>query len=46
VGPEEVAEAFDSLYSSGKVKCFGVNNIHPMQIEMLNKFIQHMIIIN
>lgn len=34
--PEEVAEAFDILSASGKVKCFGVSNHNPMQIELLN----------
>ncbi len=33
--PEEVAAAFDKLYSSGKVRRFGVSNMHPYQIELL-----------
>ena len=33
--PEEVAEAFDLLASSGKVRRFGVSNHNPMQIELL-----------
>ena len=33
--PEEVAEAFDALESSGKVRHFGVSNHNPMQIELL-----------
>jgi len=44
--PEEVAEAFDILYNSGKVKYFGVSNHNPMQIELLNKYLIHKIIIN
>ncbi|MDP4177393.1 MAG: aldo/keto reductase [Bacillota bacterium] len=44
--PEEVAEAFDKLYSSGKVKYFGVSNQNSMQIELLNKYVNHKIIIN
>lgn len=36
--PEEVAEAFDLLESSGKVKAFGVSNHNPMQIELLNQY--------
>ena len=33
--PEEVAAAFDKLYTSGKVRHFGVSNMHPYQIELL-----------
>lgn len=34
---EEVAEAFDCLKSSGKVLEFGVSNMNPMQIELIEK---------
>lgn len=44
--PEEVAEAFDILHSSGKVKYFGVSNQNPMQIELLKKYSNQEIIIN
>ena len=44
--PEEVAEAFSVLYKSGKVKKFGVSNQNPMQIELLNKYLDDKIIIN
>jgi predicted oxidoreductase len=44
--PEEVAEAFDILYKSGKVRHFGVSNQNPMQIELLNKYLSKKIIIN
>ena len=44
--PEEVAEAFSKLYSEGKVKKFGVSNHTPMQIELLNKYLDNKIIIN
>ncbi|MDK2902690.1 MAG: hypothetical protein PWQ93_609 [Clostridiales bacterium] len=44
--PEEVAEAFDILYRSGKVKYFGVSNQHPMQIELLSKYLNQDILIN
>ena len=37
--PEEVAEAFDILYRSGKVGHFGVSNHNPMQIELLSKYL-------
>ena len=33
--PEEVAEAFDTLQQSGKVRFFGVSNHSPMQIKLL-----------
>ena len=36
--PEEVAEAFDILERSGKVRHFGVSNQNAMQMELLNKY--------
>lgn len=44
--PEEVAEAFSILHSSGKVRNFGVSNFHPLQIELLNSSINQRIIVN
>lgn len=44
--PEEVAEAFAKLHSSGKVRYFGVSNQKPLQIELLAKYLKHGIIIN
>lgn len=44
--PEEIAEAFSILHSSGKVKYFGVSNQNPMQIQLLNKYLNNKIIIN
>ncbi len=44
--PEEVAEAFDLLYSSGKVRHFGVSNHNPMQIELLKTAVTQPLIIN
>ncbi|MDR2057567.1 MAG: aldo/keto reductase [Dysgonamonadaceae bacterium] len=46
VEPEEVAEAFDILHDTGKVKFFGVSNYNPFQIELLKKHISHPLIIN
>ncbi|BAB07646.1 aldo/keto reductase family oxidoreductase [Halalkalibacterium halodurans] len=46
VEPEEVAEAFDLLESSGKVRHFGVSNQNPMQIELLKKFVRQPIVAN
>ena len=44
--PEEVAEAFDSLKSSGKVRHFGVSNQNPFQIQLLNKYLKEPVLIN
>lgn len=44
--PEEVADAFDTLYSNGKVKHFGVSNLMPMQIELLKKYVKQPLIFN
>lgn len=44
--PEEVAEAFTVLHSSGKVRYFGVSNQNPMQIELLSRYLNRQIIIN
>jgi len=46
VEPEEVAEAFDQLASSGKVRHFGVSNQKPMQIELLKKHVKQPIVAN
>ncbi|PMC39354.1 aldo/keto reductase [Bacillus sp. UMB0899] len=46
VEPEEVAEAFDTLESSGKVRNFGVSNQNPMQIELLKKSVKQPIVAN
>lgn len=46
VEPEEVAEAFDILERSGKVRHFGVSNQNPMQIQLLKKFVKQPIVAN
>lgn len=46
VEPEEVAEAFDQLEKSGKVRHFGVSNQNPMQIQLLKKYVKQPIIVN
>ncbi len=46
VEPEEVAEAFDILEASGKVRHFGVSNQNPMQIQLLKKFVKQPLIAN
>ena len=44
--PEEVAEAFEILETTGKVRYFGVSNQNSMQIELLNKYCDNRIKIN
>ena len=44
--PEEVAEAFDELEKSGKVRHFGVSNLVPMQIKLLKKYVKQPLIFN
>ncbi|WP_274648568.1 aldo/keto reductase [Paenibacillus humicola] len=46
VEPDEVAEAFDTLHSSGKVRHFGVSNQNPMQMELLKKSVKQPIVAN
>jgi len=44
--PAEVADAFDSLEKSGKVKYFGVSNQNPMQIELLKRYVNQDLLFN
>lgn len=44
--PEEVAEAFDLLQQSGKVRAFGVSNEKPMQMELLKKYVKQPLLVN
>ncbi|MDF2700501.1 MAG: ycsN [Haloplasmataceae bacterium] len=44
--PAEVADAFEILHKSGKVKHFGVSNQNPMQIELLSKYVKERLLIN
>jgi predicted oxidoreductase len=46
VEPEEVAEAFNILESSGKVRHFGVSNQNPMQIQLLKKSVKQPLVAN
>ncbi|WAA11006.1 aldo/keto reductase [Fervidibacillus albus] len=46
VEPEDVAEAFQTLKKSGKVRYFGVSNHTPYQIELLKKYVGEEIIVN
>ncbi len=44
--PCEVAEAFDVLYNSGKVRYFGVSNVTPGELELLRKHVKQPVVIN
>ena len=46
VEPEEVAEAFDVLERSGKVRHFGVSNQHPRQLELLKASVRQPLVAN
>lgn len=44
--PEEVAEAFDILFTSGKVRHFGVSNVPTLQMELLRKYVKQPLVFN
>ncbi|RYM00249.1 aldo/keto reductase family oxidoreductase [Sporolactobacillus sp. THM7-7] len=44
--PEEVAEVFDELHTSGKVLHFGVSNQNPVQMELLKQTVQQPLEVN
>lgn len=44
--PEEIAEAFEILKQQGKVREFGVSNVTPMQISLLQKYINQKLVLN
>ena len=44
--PEEVAAAFDHLYTAGKVGAFGVSNHSALQIALLQKYVKQPLKIN
>lgn len=46
IEPEEIGEAFDVLYRSGKVRHFGVSNMNPAQIELLQAHTSHPLLAN
>ena len=46
VEPEEVAEAFDLLHRTGKVRDFGVSNHSPTQIELLQAYVDQPLLVN
>ena len=44
--PQQVAEAFDILEKSGKVRWFGVSNVPPMMLEVLRKYMKQPLVFN
>ncbi len=44
--PEEVAQAFEQLEKSGKVRHFGVSNVTPGQLELLRKYVRQPLVFN
>jgi predicted oxidoreductase len=46
VKPEEVAQAFELLHRTGKVRNFGVSNHSPIQIDLLRAFVDQPIVVN
>lgn len=46
VNLEELAQTFHEMESSGKVRHFGVSNVNPMQIEMLQSAVEQKLEVN
>lgn len=44
--PEEIGEAFDQLAATGKVRYFGVSNMNPAQIELIQSAVGQRLIVN
>ena len=44
--PGEIAEAFDRLHDSGKVKHFGLSNFHTTQFDFVQKHTDHKLVTN
>lgn len=44
--PEEIAEAFDKLYESGKVRHFGVSNFNTNTMQLLQKYVKQPLVTN
>lgn len=44
--PAEIASAFDRLHATGKVRAFGVSNMNPLQMELLQKQLSHPLAVN
>lgn len=46
VEEDELADAFDILYQSGKVRNFGVSNMAPSEVELIKSFVDYPILVN
>lgn len=44
--PEEIAEAFDQLQKAGKVLNFGVSNMNPVQMELIQSCVTQPLLVN
>ncbi len=44
--PEEIAEVFDELKTAGKVRYFGVSNMHVHQLDFLQNYLSDPIVVN
>ncbi|GAA3716089.1 aldo/keto reductase family oxidoreductase [Salinicoccus jeotgali] len=44
--PEEIAEAFDRLHESGKVRHFGLSNFNARQFDFVQKYVDQKLITN
>lgn len=44
--PAEIAEAFDELQASGKVRHFGVSNFNPQQIDLLQSVVDQRLLVD
>jgi predicted oxidoreductase len=44
--PEEIGEAFESLAASGKVRHFGVSNMNPAQVALIQSACSHKLLVN
>ncbi|MFD0897467.1 aldo/keto reductase [Loigolactobacillus binensis] len=46
IEPEAIAEVFNDLQNAGKVRQFGVSNMNPGQVELLQHSVQQKLIVN
>jgi len=46
IEPEEIATVFDQLQNAGKVRQFGVSNMNPSQVELLQHSLNQKLIVN
>ena len=46
IEPEEVAKAFEFLKNAGKVQHFGVSNMNPLQMQLIEKYTGEKLMVN